>query len=221
MLAPPNIPILLAVAALMATGAMCDLWAARSRDPEALRLAGSRLPRIPASIGGWRGTDSLLPSDALQVGGISHYVSRSYTRREGGPGVVMTVVCGPSGPISLHPPTACYVGNGYALLQEPRTQSFDSPTGARHELMVAEFGPQGGSPGTRVRIAWGWGTDGRWASPESPRLTFAGEPALYKLYVVEELADVHAPSAVAEFLRESLPVIEDALAASVSAEEAR
>ena len=33
-------------------------------------------------------------------------------------------------------------------------------------------------------MRWSWTTDGRWAAPDYPRLAFAREPALLKLYVV-------------------------------------
>ena len=39
----------------------------------------------------------------------------------------------------------------------------------------------------QLRIFWTWFGDGTWQAPDSPRLTFAHLPVLYKLYVVREL----------------------------------
>ena len=37
----------------------------------------------------------------------------------------------------------------------------------------------------QIRVHWGWSTGDRWQTPGSPRLHFAGEPVLFKLYVSE------------------------------------
>ena len=47
-----------------------------------------------------------------------------------------------------------------------------------------------------------------WVIPENPRLTFAGLPVLYKLYLIREDAgtgEPNAPDPCVEFMRELLP----------------
>ena len=40
-----------------------------------------------------------------------------------------------------------------------------------------------------LRIFWAWrAPGGGWAAPGNPRLTFARSPALYKLYVIRQMA---------------------------------
>jgi hypothetical protein len=69
-----------------------------------------------------------------------------------------------------------------------------------------------------LRIYWAWSPKGDvWTAPDGERLAFASAPALYKLYIVRQVADVNEPTDKdpgLEFLRQFLPVLEKSLVAS-------
>jgi hypothetical protein len=59
-------------------------------------------------------------------------------------------------------------------------------------------------------VFWSWSADGRWLTPNYPRLTFASYPILYKLYVVRTLGDDEKGGSEASvaFLQLLLPEVE-------------
>ena len=90
------------------------------------------------------------------------------------------------------------------MTRGPMPASIDS-----HGFRLAEFQNPASITGDRVAILWGWSHDGDWSSPSNPRVAFAGQPFLEKLYVTwsrdhdERPLDESVPS---EFLAEFLPV---------------
>ena len=51
-----------------------------------------------------------------------------------------------------------------------------------HTFRLAEFRNPTSVADDRVAILWGWTTGDAFSAPDNPRLTFAGQPVLYKLY---------------------------------------
>ncbi len=131
----------------------------------------------------------------------------------------MMLLAGPTGPIAVHPPTACYRGLGYTLAAEPatmsvpRNQANSNRAASRDRFQVAEFIPPPHSMSPRVRVAWAWSNDGRWSAPEHPRVAFAGRPALFKLYVTTDASSTHddAESTIDRFLEQALPELRNRL----------
>ena len=48
---------------------------------------------------------------------------------------------------------------------------------------------------TRLRVFYAWTAAGPWAAPDAPRVTFAGVPVLYKLYLLRDLPGGDTPLA--------------------------
>jgi hypothetical protein len=150
-----------------------------------------------------------------EVGEIAGYLPRRYENRRDGSAVSLLLVCGRPGPISNHIPEICYAGAGWAQLGE-RVQA-DVPDLAGQsdaKFWLVKFHKENPIP-SFLRIFYAWNAHGAWQAPsENPRLRYASEPALYKLYVVREspTSDIDAaddPSLA--FLRDFLPVADPIL----------
>ncbi len=144
----------------------------------------SRVHLVPKTIGDWDSQDSKIRNAERQVSGLT----RTYTNRRTGAAVTVVLMCGPTGPIAVHPPTACYQGAGYQQSGVTRETVIDlsNDGGARHVFAIADFDQSTRPEQTQPRIYWAWSTHGTWSVPDSPRLAFAGNPVLFKLSVTCE-----------------------------------
>jgi hypothetical protein len=132
---------------------------------------------------------------------------RRYVRQGGNDAVLVILMCGRAGQMAVHTPDVCYRGAGYEMAGTQSQQTL--PGGAR--FWTARFRPA--TPTSpELAIHWAWSAEGRWQAPDSPRLTFAGQPYLYKLYVVREAsAAPGADPVITGFLQELLPVLDEVL----------
>ncbi|MFM9961953.1 MAG: exosortase-associated EpsI family protein [Planctomycetaceae bacterium] len=188
-------------------GTLSQRWqpATRSNGPE------TRLKLVPLKIGDWDGQDSAISQAERQMAGVTHVLSRTYTNRRTGEVVNVVLLSGPTGPLAVHPPTACYQGAGYQQAGATRetvielpvaevvrlqnkspeahrslTTSTTSNATTRHVFAIADFYLPTRPEQSHPRIYWAWSAAGTWSVPESPRLEFSGSPVLFKLYVTCE-----------------------------------
>ena len=208
------------LALVLAAGAAHRQQTAALRDPAVLAAAADRLGDLPAAVGGWTSTPLELDADQLRVAEASGGVVRRYTGPNGEGPVEVMLLAGPQGPISVHPPTVCFRGAGYSQCAPVRRES----VGRSAEMAATEFEKVVEGRPVRIRTLWGWGADGSWSAPDEPRVAFAAEPFLYKLYVTEfrpaagtaGVADAPLPATEA-FLGGFLPALADALGGGESA----
>lgn len=190
----------------------------------AIAEAAARLDALPETIGVWTSTLGSIDERERRVAEIAGAVRREYRNPQTGYVVNLTLLSGAAGPMSVHPPTACFEGVGYKLVSGPTvvtlTGAEDKPgtsnaTGAHDQtvsLNRATFLQPDSSLQETVRVFWGWSTDGKWEVPANPRLAFRGEPTLYKLYVIDRSGDSSHPIPQAEsFLEVALPVLQKVL----------
>lgn len=181
-------------------------------DPAALSAAASRLEQIPTQIGVWTSTPGTIDERELRLSEIAGFIRREYRHEETGRVVTLTILCGPAGPMSVHPPTACFEGVGYSLISGPTVVGITDNTEQTISLKKASFRLHDSALSEVVRVFWGWSTDGEWDAPGSPRLSYRGQSWLYKLYVVDrayETADGLAQ--IETFLKDALPTIRQTL----------
>ena len=100
----------------------------------------------------------------------------------------MLLMAGETGPICVHPPEACYSGQGYEVVGgSRRTVTIDTPAesglAAKPKFKSARFSKPGLLSPTQPQIFWAWSDDGNWRVPQNTRYEFAGSPILCKLYV--------------------------------------
>lgn len=186
-------------------------------DTAALKSATARLADVPAVIGHWVSTDSELSEHEIKVAGIEGYIRREYRNPQTGFVVNLTILCGPAGPMSVHPPTACFQGIGYTLLTGPTPTTAKPDTAGkseRFEFNKSTFKQGDASVPELVRVFWGWSNDGQWSAPSTPRFAFRGQSYLYKIYVVDRWLEATGQQSLPQiesFLNDALPVISRAL----------
>lgn len=210
-------------AAALCLGRLADgiLPSAAVAGTAELRDASERLQSIPTTIGAWTSEPGTISDRELHAASIHGWVRRDYHHSDSGHRVGMTLLCGPAGPMAVHPPTSCFQGVGYTLLSGPVLTSIhrsdtDSEQSARADHVERDdfnkstFRHKDSVMDQTVRVFWGWSTQGDWTAPARPRVAFRGIPWLYKLYVTDQSVLRRGIPVVPQaeaFLRESLPVL--------------
>ena len=162
-------------AAAVGHGYRTDRWGA----PANHREAAERLQTLPLHIGDWQGTESALDEQQAELSQATGILVRRYRHRYSDAEASIMILCGRPGPITVHPPEACYGGAGYV----PGPASVHDLHGGG-TLWVGDFKKDGPSAET-LRIHWGWSDGGNWVAAESPRTAFFTSKLLYKLYVIQ------------------------------------
>ncbi len=179
-----------AIVAVVATGVVHGFWTGRWQYSTEPAEAAARLPRVPLEAGDWLGqdleTDSRLLTDAYGV------LYRRYVNRKSGRAVTFYLLCGRSGPLSVHTPDVCYGGSGFTVTRLGR-QSCPSGPDRPDEFEAAQMAKKRFSENLLLRVFWSWSADGSWRIPDNPRVAFAQHPVLYKLYLIRELAQANEP----------------------------
>lgn len=149
---------------------------------ESVREVAALLQKVPPRIAGWTSTDFEIPAGHLEGAGAEGYLSRRYRHPDAGSAVDILILCGRPGPISLHPPTVCFVQSGMRMLKEPSDVQF-TPSGKPAAFVAAVFAAPGLS-GDVQRTHWSWSPDGaHWSAPPNPRVAFASVSHLFKIYI--------------------------------------
>jgi hypothetical protein len=189
-------------------GILTDRWAL-SPQPQA---AAAKLANVPLRVGDWEGQDGPpIRAQEIVIGELAGYISRQYENRLSGIRLDVLVVCGRPGPIAVHTPDVCLLGEGFNLV---RRQKMPLPSNPADQFVVAHFRKLVGEGAFDRRVFWSWSATGAWDTPDSPRWTFAGKPFLYKLYVTRALLNVEEKpeeDPVWEFLKVFMPEVQTTL----------
>jgi len=209
-----------AVVLVLAAGVAYGLQTHRWTKSKELDEAADKLQQVPSTIGEWEGRDIEIPEMQLKIAGATGYLHRVYRHRKSGKEVTVLVLCGPHGPISVHPPTVCFVSAGWNLETEPAPRAVklpdaESPLG---HFWVTRFRKVSSTSVGRMRTCWAWNGTGGWEASERPRFEFAGADHLFKIYVSEELSPnpkqepdpEFDQGACVEFMRDFLPALKAA-----------
>jgi len=178
------LPLLATAVAVLLGGVVHGLLTDRWGPSTELGAAVARLDGVPRDVGDWHGEDLELPAKQVQAARIAGSCYRRYENSRSRHVVWVLLVCGTPGPIAIHTPEGSFVGAGYQKLGD--VAPFQLPYGGADEeasfrtLRLREGGP---TRPAELRLFWSWSTGGPWQAPANPRLTFARQRALYKLYV--------------------------------------
>ena len=174
------------LAVVIASGVVYGAWTQRWQKSADLEARAALLRDLPADVGRWKSQPVELESDSLAMAGAEGWWARRFTDDRTGSQVLVILLCGRPGPISVHRPETCYGGAGFALAAPPIRYTPQRADGAAAaEFWTGKFKqPEVG--GQELRIFWSWYGDGAWQAADNPRLTFAHLQVLYKLYVVRE-----------------------------------
>ena len=202
---------LVAVGILLAAGVVHGRWTGRwvaSRDLEA---AVARLEAVPDRIGEWTGRPFDLDSRQIERAGIAGYVARRFEAKGRDPLTVL-LVCGPPGPISVHTPEVCYRGAGYEPEAFPVASDVAyGASGKKARLLEVVYRKPSAAGPSALRVAWTFRGNSPWDSPTNPRLSYATQKSLYKLYLIQDLApgdESRGQAAVEDFARVLLPALD-------------
>jgi hypothetical protein len=196
-----------ACAFLIASGVVHGVWTDRWSDQSDLVATAKQLDLLPMTIGAWHGTTVEMEKDPNTA--LAGVVARRYVHASNGKAVTLFLACGRSGAVCTHTPDVCYAGSGYEV-EKPRrfvppAMSAEPPS----EFWTARFVKERATGKTNLRIFWSWFGKETWKVADNPRLSFAGEKVLYKLYLIREMVQSDEPlegDACVEFMREVLPV---------------
>ncbi len=210
------LPSLVALLIVLAAGAVHGMWTGRWTRSHALEERSAALVRVPNSFGEWQGEDQKLDERTIEAAGIAGYLMRTY-RNPRGEQVQVLIVCGRPGPISVHTPEICYAGAGYVQTSEAvRTPAEATSSGRPCDFWSLNFQKPGPTGPDRLRIYYAWGTGSNWIAADSPRIEFAGTPALYKMYLVRPAPTAGRDATLDSFAQAFLPVLSEALEAQTA-----
>lgn len=179
-------------------GLLSDRWG----PPAMVKEAGARLESLPEVIAGWTATRFEVSERMLQAAGATNVINREYRLSEHDQALRVVIVCGRPGPVSLHPPTVCFPGSGLRQASPVGFLRWDD-----HQFARCLFADP--SSGLGLLTYWGWSPDGKtWTVPEHPRLTFAHQRRLYKLYLMSTVnTELDLTPQQREFVQELLRAI--------------
>lgn len=197
---------------LIASGVVHGIWTDRWSEPADVADAAKRLERLPMTIGSWQGGVVEMEKDTKST--LAGVIARRYVHTSNGKIVTILLACGRAGPICTHTPDVCYAGSGFEV-EKPKSFRMTSQTAAAPpEFWTARFVKERATGRTHLRIFWAWHGEESWQIAENPRLHFAGEKVLYKLYMIREMVQHDEPlegDACVEFMHDLLPAIRESV----------
>src|SRR4051794_5474355 len=107
------------LAVVIASGVVYGAWTQRWQESAALETAVAKLPGLPEQVGPWKGQPAELEQDALEMAGAKGWWVRRFTDERTGTSLLVILLCGRAGPLSVHKPETCYAGAGYDLSSPP------------------------------------------------------------------------------------------------------
>lgn len=211
--------ILAAVLMLAAGGTLEVLRSGRRADAATIQRVRDGLARLPLKIDDWHGTDVDYDQKLLDRAEAQTHLYRRYTQEFSEETVDVLILAGNPRALGAHDPTVCFTGVGYK--QEANEQSRlvrHDPNARADKFWVARF-KTADVPASRLELFWAWGTDGNWSASSNPRLEYANEPLILKIYVSRPLNPFgrNGDSNPGEkFLEQMLPMLRAALKPEVS-----
>jgi hypothetical protein len=200
-------------------GYMTERWAT---FPE-LPIFAAQIPKVPMEVGEWRGEKGPATERRIldQGGAVGEELSRIYTN-DRNQRVHVFLICGRVSNLYDHEPRRCYPTNGFNKTSDEIVQNIETP-GGKAEFKTQSFLKEGPEGHKNIRVYWSFCGQGPWVAPQQDKWSFAGQHALYKLYVTIE-GDGTIPAdhnAAVDFITEFVPALKLALAPAFNADAAK
>jgi hypothetical protein len=188
--------------------------------PRRLATAAEQLHDVPPVVGEWHSREITIEPSQLKAAEAAGGIARIY-EHPSGERVNILLLCGPTGPIAVHPPTVCFTAAGYEQVTPQQRFVLTGDDGRPAAFWMADFERGIDGVPVRIRTYWGWSFGEGWKAPEHSRLAFAGTGVLNKLYVTYEVPRDRArvkPTSepVSLFLKAFLPEVDRALFSTAS-----
>ncbi len=204
------------IAAILFSGGVHGVWTGRWQVSEEPGVSAARLAQVALELGDWQG--QAVETAAQQSPEIAGCLQRRYVNRLSGSTVTVFLVCGRPGPVSIHPPDACYRASGYQVRSPQKFVAAIDALTPTPEFRVAHMLKTKAAEQTQLRVFWSWSATGTWQVPQDPRLTFARYPALFKLYLIRDVSSAGEPlegDPCVDLMRQLLPELQRSLFAQV------
>jgi hypothetical protein len=200
-----------AVVLIVGAGLIHGTWTNRWGASPELSALHAKFESIPLVIGDWKGTRQTLPVRELTMTGASSYFSAMYINPTRGASVSVLLLGGLPGKIATHTPDVCYPGAGFTLSQPSQANYVYGAGKDRAVFQTAVASKLTGTNPIELQIVWSWNNAKGWTAPESPRLSFASDPMLCKLYVTRQAGSANVEPTSdpgADFLSVFLPELD-------------
>ncbi|WP_152054004.1 exosortase-associated EpsI family protein [Tautonia marina] len=214
-----TVRMVVALALLISAGIVHGSWTNRWKPSRALAELTGRIDSVPMTVETWHGASFEISDRELAGAGAVGHLARRYQDSDRGVALTTLLVSGLPGDIAAHTPDVCYPGSGFEL--SPPTR-IDVPIGSPPQtatFLTSVASRQGPGGLDALRIFWAWNDGTGWKAPEDPRWSYAGAPALSKLYVIREtFGEPFNPEAdpSLEFMNEFLPTLDGILFANAA-----
>ena len=177
-----------------------------------------RFQDVPKDLGPWRGTNNDVDEQVKDTAGAVGHVSRTYTNAVTGQQVDLWLIVGHARDILRHTPNVCYRTAGFRQLGTINKHSIEVAGEEPATFATAQFLKEDSHSRNQVRVFWAWNGNepGKevWDAPESRRLYYGNNPALYKIYFttgVMDDEDFAGDSLAVDFAEQMLPHVNAAL----------
>ncbi len=190
---------------VIASGVVYGAWTQRWQKSADLEARAAKLRDLPDEFGRWKGRPAELDAESLALAGAEGWWVRRFTDERSGTTLLVILLCGRPGRLSVHKPETCYGAAGFEVEAPPVKYT---PAGAAPDQCWTGKFKEDQPGGRELRIFWSWYGDGGWRASDNPRWDFAHLPALYKLYVIRETGGRTTTldnDPAADFLRRLLP----------------
>jgi hypothetical protein len=202
----------LAIAITLSAAILQGRWTNRWGAPGAMDRAAAVCQQMPHEVGQWRLEQAQdLPQSVRAILQCDHYLNGDYVNRKTGDRVLVTLLAGAPGPMSVHTPEICYGSADFALVgtrQRVRLEDGDNSD----TFWSATFRDVHDVQSGLVRVYYSW-TDGtKWTAEDEPRLIFGGRPFLFKAQILARLPDGAAADSTDSargFLADFLPAFSE------------
>jgi Protein of unknown function (DUF3485) len=178
--------VLAAVLMLAAGGAVEIARSGRTASDKQVNEAKAKLAAIPLTVGDWVGKDVEFDTRQLEQAEAAAHVNRVYVREKTGDAITLLILAGSPKAIGAHDPTVCYGGAGFKQFKPEQSMPVEAGDGKRDTFWSARFDTDT-FPITSLQVQWAWTVDGNWAASTRPRIDYARDPLLYKVYVSRQI----------------------------------
>ena len=170
------------------SGIVHGMWTNRWAANESVE-GKNLLEGLEDRVGDWQAGDALTINPA-EIPEKTRCDSRQFLPAKSGRPMVVSVTSGSPATVAVHTPDVCYLGAGYKLRGAVTKQTIPlAEKGASASFWVGDFDKTTAAGTEAIRVRWAWTADGNWQAPDYPRWIFARSPILYKLYIVQPLAE--------------------------------
>jgi hypothetical protein len=177
------LPIVLVLAITVLTGIVHGRLSQRWGPVPDLKGAGEHLKQFPQQVGDWQMVkDEKIDDGVIRMLSCTGYVHREYVNSKSGESVLVAIMLGPSGPISVHTPEICYSSRAFTIQEPRKLVTLTDSDGGRHTFWSMLFSTNKPTA-DRLRVHYAWRGKENWTASKHPRFEFGGEPLLYKVQI--------------------------------------